>query len=161
MKLLRLQKLMMQTIFLWSLQYYSTNNCKNYIIFTTKVYSKVNFSCEINNQNIKACMKSNQNKVLNEHMWKKQTPLLLLFNPILDGLFWGCSRKGGQKGPLPKICHTYSTMMKLGPVIPYLKEIQKIYEPRDTLPDFCWHQHFFTGNQKILLYQEIQIQIPF
>ena len=23
---------------------------------------------------------------------------------------WG----GGQKGPLPKICHTYPTMMKLG-----------------------------------------------
>ena len=26
---------------------------------------------------------------------------LLLFNPIQDGLFWGCSRMGGgQKGPL-------------------------------------------------------------
>ena len=29
------------------------------------------------------------------------------------------------------------------------------------LPEFCWHQHFFTGNQQILLYQEIQIQIAF
>ena len=37
-----------------------------------------------------------------------------------------------QIGPLPKICHTYPTMMKLGTVIPYLKKIQKIYESRDT-----------------------------
>ena len=42
-------------------------------------------------------------------------------------------------------------------VIPYPKEIQKIYESRDTPLAFCWHQHFFTGNQQILLYQEIQI----
>ena len=43
---------------------------------------------------------------------------------------WG----GGKKAPLPKICHTYPTMMKLGTVIPYLKKIQKIYESRDTHP---------------------------
>ena len=42
-------------------------------------------------------------------------------------------------------------------VIPYLKKIQKTYELHDTLLDFCWHQRFFTGNQQILLYQEIQI----
>ena len=30
-----------------------------------------------------------------------------------------------KKGPLPNICHTYLTMMKLGMVIPYLKKIQK------------------------------------
>ena len=29
----------------------------------------------------------------------------------------------GQKGPLSKICHTYLTMMKLGTLIPYLKEV--------------------------------------
>ena len=57
------------------------------------------------------------------------------FNPIQDGLFRGCSRMGGgQKGPLPKICHTYPTMMKLGTIIPYPKKIQKIYESRDTPP---------------------------
>ena len=38
---------------------------------------------------------------------------------------------------LPKICHTYPTMMKLGTVIPYLKKIQKIYQSRDTPPEFC------------------------
>ena len=54
-------------------------------------------------------------------------------NPIQDGLFWGCSRmEGGKKVPLPKVCHTYLTIMKLATVIPYLKEIQKIYESRDT-----------------------------
>ena len=60
------------------------------------------------------------------------------FNPIQDGLFRVCSRnggggEGGQKGPsLPKICCTNPTVMKLGAVIPYLKEIQKLYESRDT-----------------------------
>ena len=60
-------------------------------------------------------------------------------SPIQDMLFWGCSRiGGGQKAPpLPKICHTYPTMMKLGAVIPYPKKIQKIYESRDTPLEFC------------------------
>ena len=64
-----------------------------------------------------------------------------IFNPIQDGLFWGCSRIGGggckKTPPLPKICHTYPTMMKLGIVTPCLKKIQKIYESRDTYHDFC------------------------
>ena len=43
---------------------------------------------------------------------------MLLFNPIQDGLFRGCSRMMGggvksKKAPLPKICHTYPTMMKI------------------------------------------------
>ena len=59
--------------------------------------------------------------------------------------------------PLPKICHTYLTVMKLGAGIPYLKKIQKIHKSRDTSLEFCWHQHFFTENQQLLLYQEIQI----
>ena len=74
-------------------------------------------------------------------------------NPIQDGLFRGCS----WAPPLPKICHTYPTVMKLGKFMPYPKMIQKIYESRDTAIDFCWHHHFFIRNQQILLYQEIQI----
>ena len=42
-----------------------------------------------------------------------------IFNPIQDGHFRGCSRMGTQKATLPKICHTYLTIMKLGTVIPY------------------------------------------
>ena len=38
------------------------------------------------------------------------------------GLF-GAAHGGGQP---PKICHTYPTIMKLGTVITYLKETQKI-----------------------------------
>ena len=58
------------------------------------------------------------------------------------GFFGAAHGWGGQKGlpsvpPLPKICHTYPTMMKLGTVITYLKKIQKIYESRDTHPEFC------------------------
>ena len=44
---------------------------------------------------------------------------------------------GSKKAPLPKICHTYLTMMKLDTAIPYLKEIQKVYESRDTPLQFC------------------------
>ena len=66
----------------------------------------------------------------------------LQLNPIQDGLFWGCSRIRGEakRFPLPKICHTYPAMMKLGTVIPYLKKIQKIYESRDTPLEFRRHQ---------------------
>ena len=49
------------------------------------------------------------------------------FNPIQDGNFHKCTPP-----PLPKICHTYPTMMKLGTVIPYLTKILKNYELRDT-----------------------------
>ena len=85
-------------------------------------------------------------------------------NPIQDGHFRGCSRmgEGAQKGtPLPKICHTYPTMMKLDTVVPYLKKIQKISESRDKPAYFCWHQHFFNESQQVLLYQEIEIWIAF
>ena len=39
-------------------------------------------------------------------------------HPIRDGLFGAAHRwrggRGGKKAPLPKISHTYPTMMKLG-----------------------------------------------
>ena len=53
-----------------------------------------------------------------------------------------------QKSLLPKICHTYPAMMKLGTVILYLNTIQK---SRYTLLEFCW-QYFFTVNQELLSY---------
>ena len=43
---------------------------------------------------------------------------------------------GNKKAPLPKICHTYPTMMKLGTVTPYLKKIQKLFESRDAILEF-------------------------
>ena len=65
--------------------------------------------------------------------------------------------EGWQKARLPKICHTYPTMMKLGSVTPYLKMVRKIYKSRDLPLGFCWHQHFFTENQQLLLHQEITV----
>ena len=44
---------------------------------------------------------------------------------------------GGKKAPLPKICHTYPTMMKLEKVKPYLKKFQALYESRETPLEFC------------------------
>ena len=59
---------------------------------------------------------------------------MLTFNPIQHGHFRGYWRMGGgpKRPPLPRICHTYPTMMKLGTIIPYLKKIQKLYQSRDT-----------------------------
>ena len=87
---------------------------------------------------------------------------LTLFRMGLFGDAHGWGDGGGsKKAPLRKICHTYSTMMKLGTDIPYLKKIQKIYESCDAPLAFCWHQCFFTENQQILFYQEIHISIAF
>ena len=75
---------------------------------------------------------------MNENMIFTFLLICVSFNPIQDGPFRGCSRMGwggvggAKSSPLPKICHIYPTMMKLGAVIPYLMKIQKIYESRDT-----------------------------
>ena len=48
------------------------------------------------------------------------------------GLFGAAHGWGeGKKILLPKVCHTYPTIMKLGRAIPYTKEFQKVYESRD------------------------------
>ena len=54
------------------------------------------------------------------------------------GFFGATRRWGAKKATLPKIVYPYPTMIlqisyELGTVIPYLKKIQKTYEPRDTL----------------------------
>ena len=46
--------------------------------------------------------------------------LLVVFRMSLSGLI---TNGGLNTSYLPKICHTYPTMMKLGTVIPYLKKI--------------------------------------
>ena len=50
---------------------------------------------------------------------------------------------------LYKICRTYLTIKKLGTVISYIHKMQKRYKLRDTPLEFCWSQHFFTGNQQL------------
>ena len=46
---------------------------------------------------------------------------------------WG---RGAKMLLLPKICHPYPAIMKLGTVIPSLMKIQKVYESRDTTLEF-------------------------
>ena len=54
------------------------------------------------------------------------------------GLFGAAHGWWGAKRPLlPKICHRYPRMVKLGTLILYLKKIQKIYKSCDTLLEFC------------------------
>ena len=55
-------------------------------------------------------------------------------NPTQDGFFQGF--------PLPKIHHTYPTMMRLGTVIPYLRKIQKMYKLRNTHIDWIFIHNF-------------------
>ena len=91
---------------------------------------------------------------------KRPRRLLTLFRMGFFGAArgWGV---GAFLAPLPKVRHTYPTMMKLGTVKTYLRKIKKIYKSRETFLEFCLHQHFFNGNQQILLHQEIHIQIGF
>ena len=49
---------------------------------------------------------------------------------------WGGGGRA-KRPPLPKMCYIYSTTMKSGTVIPHLKNIQKMYESRDTPDKFC------------------------
>ena len=72
--------------------------------------------------------------------------LLTLFRMGIFGTAHGWGEGKRSPVPLSKSCNSYPTMMRLGPVIPSLKKIQKIFESRDTHPDFCWYHHFFTGN---------------
>ena len=58
-------------------------------------------------------------------------------NPIQGGPFRHCSRMGIKKEPLPKICHTYPTTIKLGTVLPDLKKIQNLHKLRDAPFNFC------------------------
>ena len=85
----------------------------------------------------------------------QQGGILTLFRMGFFGAAHGWG--GGKKAPLPKICLTYPTMMKLSTVIRYPKKIQKMYESRDTPLEFCWHQHFVTVNHQMPLYQGIHI----
>ena len=74
-------------------------------------------------------------------------------NPIWAFLgFFGATHRwrGVKKVPLPKICHTYPAMMKLGTVTPYLRKIQKIYKSSDTPYELCLQQHLLFGNQQLL-----------
>ena len=69
-----------------------------------------------------------------------QEILLVLFRMVVFGTAHGWEggicvadfREGGLFAPLPKICHTYPTMMKLGTVMMYLKDVEKLYQSHDT-----------------------------
>ena len=57
-------------------------------------------------------------------------------NPVQDEPFLGYLWIGREKVPLPKICHSYRTMIKLSMVIPYLKKIQKKHKSCDAALEF-------------------------
>ena len=67
--------------------------------------------------------------------------------------------EGKKLPPRPKICDTYSTIMKLGTVIP--REDIWIYESRDTPLCFADISTYFTGNQQILQYKKYRYRLHF
>ena len=83
------------------------------------------------------CSVFNQGRSIHKQLTRK----LILFRWAFSGLLTDVCGGGGvvrkAPPPLPKICHIYPTMMKLGTVIPYLTNIKKIYEPPNTPPEFC------------------------
>ena len=106
--------------------------------------SKCNGSCNsINNPYAKLCV---------PYVVKN-----LNVNRIQDGHFRDCLRMGGPKrSSLPKICHTFSTMMKFGSCTLPKEDPKNIW--------ITWHTPLLLltsaeiiGNQQILLYQEMQI----
>ena len=94
-----------------------------------------------------------QQNWVNNTTWNSLTNIFSV-NHIQIGsshwVFFGAAHGLGCKNArLPKIYHTYPTMMKFSTVMPYLKKIQNIYKSRDTPIKFCWHQYFFTKNQQL------------
>ena len=73
------------------------------------------------------------------------------FNTIQDGSFWGCSRMGAKTPPLPKICHTYPTMMKLSTVMLYQGRLKK-YMIHVTHPLSCADISLFSSEISKFLY---------
>ena len=77
-------------------------------------------------------------------------------NPVQDGPFWDCSQMGGRGGvvksppPVPNICHTHPTMVKLDTLILYLKKIKKyinhVTHPLSSadISIFCWKSANFS-----------------
>ena len=100
-----------------------------YQIFTENIYSACNpMQIVVSYKHVLIFL---EERLKFSHFEGSIIPLTLLMIGLLRAVHGWDS--GGAKKSLPQICHTYSIMMKLGTVIPYLKKIQKIFESRDTL----------------------------
>ena len=81
-------------------------------------------------------LSSNIHNVSHFQLFGKESAVMAIKHAKFT-LFCHDGRGGGKKALLPKTCHTYLTIVKLGTLIPYLKKIQKTYKVCDTLLDFC------------------------
>ena len=108
-----------------------------------------------------SCFSGISAKSSKQYYFKSPDKYFFLLTIFRMGLFGAAHASGCKNAHLHKICHTYPTMMKLSTVIPYLTKIQNMYKSREPPINFCWHQYFFTKDQQLLLYQEIQIKIAF
>ena len=83
--------------------------------------------------------------------------LLTLFRMGIFVVAHGWEVGRGQKSLLPKICHIYPAIMKLGTITLCLKKVQKLFDHLAYPLSSADINIFFTGNQQSLLYQEIHI----
>ena len=85
--------------------------------------------------------------------------LLTVFRMDLLGTAHGW---GASKRPLvPKICHTYPTMMKLGTGILYLKKFKNIYKSSETPLKFCRHSIFSPENSNLCHIKKYRYRLHF
>ena len=77
---------------------------------------------------------------LNLERIRKQN-IKICINPIQDGPFQAAhvGKEGDEKAlpHVPKLCHTYATIMNLGKKVPFLKKIRNVYESRGIRLQFC------------------------
>ena len=101
------------------------------------------------------------------HLRYLSLTLFNFFKPYSGWAFLGLLKDGWEvcvdkkDCPFPKICHTYSTEMKLGTNIPYLKKTQKIYGSRDAPLELCWHQHFSSEINKFCCIRKYKHRLHF
>ena len=83
--------------------------------------------------------------------WNNCTDIASVWNCVYLGLLMN-GRGGENNVSLPKICRTVTHILQrwnLAELYLTLKKTPKIYESHVILLEFCWHQSFFIGNQKI------------
>ena len=116
-----------------SLKMFNGNDLPHELLLTTRQKAELRNAFNNNMSTDLKLSKAQISKLIQceEFLGRLLGPLLTLFRMG----FFGAGH--GWGGTLPKICHTYPTMMKLGTVIPYLRKIKKIYKSRDTSLEFC------------------------
>ena len=75
------------------------------------------------------------------------------------GIFGAAHEWDAKRSPMAKICHTYPALMELGTVMPYLQNIQKVYESRDTPLNVYQYQLFLSEISKFFYFKKYRYRL--